>query len=363
MHHLFTAICRHFPGSLVFFYEKMPTDRPWKDDAHPLDYPFVKLRQRIDIPGFGYVNPGLIPHLLRQPHGTIHLMGSCSRNALLIRLLGCRKGGRLVWWNDGGFPEQISRRRRKLYPTIWRPAVRAAFTPGRSGRRYVEALGFTKIEIFNSYFSHDVALFDQERRSNGARYRQTTRSQLEIKPDDFVILNISRFLDWKRLEDLASALLRAETELGDNVHLLLIGDGEHRGPLEEMKLGLRRVRLHHLRAVDYPLIHHYYAAADLLVFPSEGDIWGLVVNEALSMGVPVICTDRIGASEMVRDGENGYVLPVRRPDLISEAILRLYADRALLQRLSASATSIRERWNTSRALDEVERLVQFCSGC
>src|SRR5262249_31919063 len=49
------------------------------------------------------------------------------------------------------------------------------------------------------------------------------------------------------------------------------------------------------------------ATADLVVLPSRGDGWGMVINEAFSVGVPVVVSDRCGASDLVRNGFNGYV--------------------------------------------------------
>ena len=55
----------------------------------------------------------------------------------------------------------------------------------------------------------------------------------------------------------------------------------------------------------------YYQACDLFVLPTREDIWGLVINEAMANGLPVVTTDRcIAGLELVEDGENGYIVPV-----------------------------------------------------
>ena len=52
----------------------------------------------------------------------------------------------------------------------------------------------------------------------------------------------------------------------------------------------------------------WYQAADLFVMPTREDVWGLVVNEAMAYGLPVISSDMCGAaSEMVKNGYNGYI--------------------------------------------------------
>jgi len=122
---------------------------------------------------------------------------------------------------------------------------------------------------------------------------------------------------------------------------------------------LRNIHLHHIPSVAYDDMPAWYAAADLFVFPSEGDIWGLVVNEALSMGVPVICTSRIGAAEIIRDGENGFKVPVRSPAEIAARIWQLYQDRQLLNKMKKNSAGIVDVWNTDLAVRELQRLSSF----
>ena len=58
----------------------------------------------------------------------------------------------------------------------------------------------------------------------------------------------------------------------------------------------------------------YYSLADVLVFPTQSDPWGLVVNEAMACGSPVIATDVAGcAADLLKDGWNGVVVPAERP--------------------------------------------------
>ena len=74
--------------------------------------------------------------------------------------------------------------------------------------------------------------------------------------------------------------------------------------------------------------------ATCLVLPSittreTNEPWGLVVNEAMHAGLPVVATDAVGAAVggLVRDGHNGYVVPERNPERLGDAIRRLLGDR------------------------------------
>jgi len=74
--------------------------------------------------------------------------------------------------------------------------------------------------------------------------------------------------------------------------------------------------------MDFPEHVRHYQTSDLLLFPSIEDGWGLVVAEALACGLPVITTPNTGASDLIRSGVNGEVVPIRDPQALSQAALK-----------------------------------------
>lgn len=354
--HQFEAISAVFPRSKAFFYERMHGDRRWNEDVSDWAIRCFRPRGRISLGRYGSLALGLVRHLLIQPSGTIHLVGACGASVYLLCLFGRIRGGTLVLWNDGGFSDSIGRRHERIFKTWLRPFFGAAFTPGLIGREYCQRLGFSTDETYNAFFSHDVELYDRLRRESGAEFRAAIRETLGIPPGDFVMLNVSRLLPLKRLEDLKDALVSLDGRCRGDAHIVFIGEGPHVAPLTEMKRKLSTIRVHHVPFVPYADLPAWYAAADLMVFTSERDIWGLVVNEALSMGVPVICTSCIGASELVRNGENGFVVSPRAPGEIAARVWELYQDRGFVARMRANAPEIVGSWNTGLAVCELQRL-------
>lgn len=264
----------------------------------------------------------------------------------------------MVHCNDGAFADTLTEDAIHRYRKRFFPAVRAVYTAGEIGKSYFKKLGYSDNQIFNSYFSHDVDHFAYERVHRAKEYRKKVREKLGIPENHFVILTVSRLLDWKRLEDLHRALQLLEHKSIQKLHIVLIGDGKHTAPVIAMQRDCKTIRFHWIKGVPYNDMPKYYAMSDILVLPSEGDIWGLVVNESLSMGKPVICTERIGASEMIREGENGFIVPVRAPDVITDRIERLYHDRLLLDRMSETALDITERWNSNLAIESLKKLIK-----
>jgi len=340
----------------------MHPDRRWTERVSSWRIPSEWPQYSIPLGRYGSLAVGVVRQLRAQPPGTIHLVGACGANVYLLCLLGRRRHGSLVLWNDGGFTDVIEARYERMFRRWLRPFFTAAFTPGQAGRDYCQRLGFSTNDIYNAFFSHDVNRYDRLRRMRGIQLRARVRETLNIAPDDFVILNVSRLLPLKRLDDLKDALVSVDRSFSRDAHIVVIGEGVYGEALMGLQRDLHNIRVHHVPSVPYREMPAWYAGADLMVFPSEGDIWGLVVNEALSMGVPVICTSRIGASELVRSGENGFRVSVRAPKEIADRVWQLYQDRTLLARMGVTARGIVKSWNTGLAVSELRRLASAIDG-
>ena len=73
------------------------------------------------------------------------------------------------------------------------------------------------------------------------------------------------------------------------------------------------------------------------VFPSLFEGLALVTGEAISQGLPVITTPNSGGTDILRDGVDGFIVPIRDPEAITQRLLELHEDRALLKQMSDSA--------------------------
>jgi glycosyltransferase involved in cell wall biosynthesis len=131
--------------------------------------------------------------------------------------------------------------------------------------------------------------------------------------------------------------LEAVAELPD-VTLVVAGDGPDRGALERRarELGVDG-RARFLGSVPRDGVLRLFRAADASVLSSSWENLPHTVLEALAVGSPVIATSVGGVPEVVRDGENGLLVPVRDPHALAEAIRRFFADDDLRSRLAAAA--------------------------
>ncbi len=106
----------------------------------------------------------------------------------------------------------------------------------------------------------------------------------------------------------------------------------------------------------------FYAAADLLVFPSLGDPWGLVVNEALACGVPVLCSRLAGcADDLIRPGENGWRFDPLDADDFSRALAGALScpDR---ERMGQRACEVAKRFTPECMANGMRRAIAHAVG-
>lgn len=164
-----------------------------------------------------------------------------------------------------------------------------------SGRRYLADLGLPEARTHLSPLVGDDRLFfpaaDDE--------RQRLRAELGLRGRCFLF--VGRFEEIKRLDRLIAAFKRLPRE--NDTQLWLIGKGAQEAELKAQAHDCPAVRF--LPLTPPAALRRYYAAADFLVLPSLGELWGLVVNEAMMCGTPAIVSAGAGANEMIAHGVNG----------------------------------------------------------
>jgi glycosyltransferase involved in cell wall biosynthesis len=165
--------------------------------------------------------------------------------------------------------------------------------------------------------------------------RNTTRRELGLNDGDFVVITIARLAPWKGVDVLIQALAMARERL-PRVRLLIVGEGETRGRLEELARPLGTSvtftgQVTHKRALAL------LQAADALALVSSYEGLSHVLLEAMQARVPIVASAVGGNRELIRDGENGLLVPYGRPEPLAEAIIRFAEDPALRGALSEAA--------------------------
>ena len=199
--------------------------------------------------------------------------------------------------------------RQRLYHAAFE-RVQAFLAIGSRNRDYYRSFGVPDEKIFWAPYGVDndwFALADDERAAARAR----VRARLGVSPGTVVFASSAKLIARKRPFDLIDAVAAVRGR-GTSAHALFVGDGEQRAPIEQRAAGMGMAAALSIAGfVNQRELPSWYAAADALVLPSDSrETWGLVVNEAMAAGLPVIVSDAAGCSvDLVRDGENGFTYP------------------------------------------------------
>lgn len=208
--------------------------------------------------------------------------------------------------------------------------ARACFASGDSSVKYFKYYGVKEerihIHCFSSLYESDI-LSSLPKDDDKKSLKETLGLDVNLP----AVISIGQFIPRKGFD----VLLKAWKGIGDKAQLLIIGGGDDRPIYESMigDLGLKNVKIIDFMPKDQ--LFKYYLASDLFVLPTREDVWGLVINEAMAMGLPVITTDNCNAGlELVVNGENGYIVPVEDVDALHNSLDGLLSDLELCRKMS-----------------------------
>lgn len=212
-----------------------------------------------------------------------------------------------------------------------------AFVPGERATAYLTRLGFSRDRIWTGYYVVDNQTF-----AAGAAAARSESDSLRTRlglPDRYFLF-VGRFAPEKNLPRLLEAYGRYRTSAGREAWgLVLVGSGPLVSALRAQAMQLQDVVFAGFHQMD--TLSAYYGLASAFILPSLSEPWGLVVNEAMAAGLPVLVSHRCGCvPELVRSGLNGYVYDPLDIDGLS----------SLMGVLSSHSTDVNKMGEASRQI-------------
>lgn len=337
-HALFEALAAQPDVELtVLFMSRTEPTRGWRHDE-PLAYrhrflrgAHVALRSGGDVDAL-HLNPTIVRELRRERFDAVLSAGFVSPTSWLALLAAKRMGTRFLLWYGSSWPPAGARSR--LAAPLKRLIVRSSdwvVAYGQTARAQALAFGADPDRTSVALNTTDVLPFASADREDARRH---------LGLDGPVLLWSGRFVPRKRA-DLALSLAARLAGRVPGLKVVLAGDGPGRltAEADARRLG---VDARFLGEVPYGGLPEVYAAADLLVTRAEREPWGLVVNEALAAGVPVLAsTGVVAARELVPPGaglvsDSEEELACAGEELLADPAARAAA-RAVLPRITPEA--------------------------
>jgi len=353
---LLEALADRVSRLVVLVSTEVEADRSWAFETGRLDVRVqrtLSLRRRLRHPaGFADSTALHIPwdtiFRLRELRPDVIVSGELGARTLACALYRARcTGCRLVVWATLSERTEAGRGRLRRVLRRWLLArADRVIVNGASGERYVRALGMPRDRV------------DRIPQISLPEFAQAGRQRIGSAP--LRLLFVGQLIERKGLVPFLGALDDwARSHPTREVVLTVVGSGPLRETVERFRPG-GKLRVQVLGHRDPRALPELYGRADALVLPTLADEWGLVVNEALAAGLPVLGSVHSQAVEdLVEDSRTGWVFDPESPESTRSAIERALATTpeelaAMRERAVQRVRGLTPAWAAERIVETIE---------
>ncbi len=286
-------------------------EKAWFEGSHGnfQEVQLKKQKAKVCFDAIGYI---------KQPFDDIILCGYSTTTFMLAIAYMKAKKIPFCLEADGGLVRAESGLKFKFKRSL----VSAATTWLSSGRETTQFFchyGAKEEQVYEYPFS-SLAASDILADAPSEEEKAALRRELGVA-EPHMVLSVGQFIPRKGFD----ILMEAAKSLPKDVGIYIVG-GEPTEDYLRMRKEWGLSQVHFVGFQKKEELSRYYRAADLFCLPTREDIWGLVINEAMAYGLPVITTDRcVAGLELVENGVSGYIVPVEDPGAVAEKISAILA--------------------------------------
>jgi glycosyltransferase involved in cell wall biosynthesis len=267
---------------------------------------------------FRVVNPGIVAELVRGRYDAVFIHSYAHATAMLAYVAGRLSRTPILLRTESELVRPRSAARRGVKRAVLGPLLRGAagvLAIGSRNQAFYAHHGVPAERVFWTPYCVDNGFFAAFA-AGRAHHEVAVREELGLDHRQPIVLFAGKLVERKRPGDLLEALRRSPTRL-DGAAVVFVGDGALRARLERQVADSRLGGVRFAGFQNQSAIGRYYAAADVVAVPSAFETWGLVVNEAMACGAPVVASDGVvAAADLVVDGENGATYPAGDVDAL-----------------------------------------------
>jgi len=305
-------------------------------------------------PSFTYLSPSIVGHLLKfKPDVVFSTAFSIWTIFALLLKVWCK--WRVVIMYDGSSPgvEYQGSWLRLFQRRLMARFTDAFITNNPTGKAYLtQVIGARE----NCVFNRPYLVPHPKTYSPNLENFELTTSQLQ-RP---IFIFAGNVIPRKGLHELLKACSILQAQGYQDYTLLIVGDGPQRPELENF------VTTHNLENrvkwvgyVKYEKVGAYFDKADVFIFPTLEDVWGLVAVEAMMFGKPILCSQWAGAKEIVADGENGYIFDPHKPEKLAELMKNFIDNPELINNMGEKSKQIMDNHTPEAVSNTLAEVVKF----
>lgn len=305
-------------------------EKSWfkKVEGNNIEYVFVKERySKNKLPSFK-----MLKLLKREQYDRLIICNPASPTGILLLLYCRRKKIPFLLQSEGGFQGKGNGFKERLKKFSMEKAL--GFLSGmNSNNDYFLKYGATNKTLLHYPFS-SLRQDEIEKKVISKNNKDRLKKQLGIK-EDIIVLYVGRFIKIKGIDVLIESLY----DLPDNAGIYFIG-GELNEEMNSLIEKNNVKNIHTIKFLSKQQLKEYYLASDIFIMMSQGDTWGLVINEAMSNGLPVITTTScVAGNELIENGINGYLVEKKDYKSANYFVRKLISDESLRKAMSSNNIS------------------------
>lgn len=352
----FGALKEHFDLRVVYFTTR-EADRQWQLGTSGEGYAVKVLKNsrlalmiQKKVPSFHYSRE--IISLAKEDDGEFVLVNGTywSPNVVLALFYSYKKNKKIAFWSEPVFPVNNRLRFWLKKAMLWpvRRYTNFLLAIGKQAESAYRKYGYNK-SIYNIPYNINSRLFRKEELQQ--RIFQKLLNEYKSKGET-VLLSSGSLIPRKGMDTVISAFLRLPSQV--NARLIIMGDGEVKEDLK--RLSNNNERIHFIGFQEKEMIPYWFNLADIFVFASRYDGWGLVINEATAAGNAIICSNVVGAAaDKLIDMHNAIILDPEDVTGFANAMESLITNNELRSELLRNSESLKavfsSDYNAQRVYD------------
>jgi glycosyltransferase involved in cell wall biosynthesis len=287
----------------------------------------------------------------KVPWFSLACMAAAKSMGLPVLLRGetndlCLRGGSVRRWLHGLFLRAVLNQ------------VRGVLAVGSANREFYLRRGMLAEELFLVPYSVDTSFF-QERCAQAKANHEQLRRELGVHGAGPIVLYVGRMAQEKAVGLLMQGFQRVQAYVPE-ARLVLVGVGPQKEALEALAAELLPGTVYFAGFRNQSELPAFYAACDVFVLPSSFEPWGLVVNEVMCAGKPVIVSDAVGSgADLVKPGVNGDIFRSGDADDLCAKLLPFIQSRERREAAGAASLQVIEGWGFAQCLVGVRQALDF----
>jgi glycosyltransferase involved in cell wall biosynthesis len=326
-------------------------------------YKFLpNLRKQDRVAGFfSLVNPAIITELQRERYSALWIHGHSYITYLLAIgaaklfqipvLMRCETHLKL---HRSSFKRLV----RKPVMSLFYRMCDGCLAIGTRNREFYRHHQVGEEKIFLTPYAVDNEFFMSKAASH-RKQQASLREAYGLPLNKPVILFASKMAPRKRAMDLLQAYQQVRERAKDGA-LVFVGSGSEEERLKSYTHSQAIPDVYFLGFRNQSELPQLYAISDLFILPSENEPWGLIINEVMCAGLPVIATEEIGAvADLVKHGENGFIYQTGDIAMLASNLELLLSDAELRQRMGEASYRIISNWSFEEDVQGVQMALNY----